>query len=255
MSYIQYSPWNDAAAVGQGIGSSIAKVLLELPMERRRMEREDQRMELDRRRLDVMEQMNTQKAGYYDTRGDVMLEDARRKDRQQKLDTVDKSMGRLIQMINAQSGQTRATTGVERAQTYAQSVGSRVENDKVSRLGNMVRALQGIAETSLVKPKFDESVRHNKAMEGTSADRTAIGRDNLRLRQAEQETLSKGLGMEMPPVQLESLRNVDGLPIITNPTPEIMQQARWKVIHVPTGKIFYTNTSPEMLSAEYQEVK
>lgn len=45
MAFIGYSPWNDAANVGQGIGSALGNVLLQVPLMKRQLAQEDRRYE------------------------------------------------------------------------------------------------------------------------------------------------------------------------------------------------------------------
>src|SRR6187402_2609165 len=44
MAYIGYSPWNDAANVGQGIGTALGNVLMQVPLLKRQMELEDRKL-------------------------------------------------------------------------------------------------------------------------------------------------------------------------------------------------------------------
>lgn len=55
MSIVGYSPWQDAANVGQGIGTAIAKVLFELPAMKRRIQVEEQDLALRQQQADTME--------------------------------------------------------------------------------------------------------------------------------------------------------------------------------------------------------
>jgi hypothetical protein len=65
MSYVQYSPWQDAASFGQGLGATISKILFTLPQMRQQAAQQERDYQLDVRRVAAQEQMARSHSSLY----------------------------------------------------------------------------------------------------------------------------------------------------------------------------------------------
>lgn len=135
MSIIGYSPWQDAAQVGKGIGDALGTILFKLPM----LEAENRR---ENRRLDIAERQQQSAGELQQTRSDMLKMQLEMYPELTRLKQENTQMGNAIRMMQAQASMTRAQSGAENTQSLIAD--RQVDNQRADRTLEATQTQRGV---------------------------------------------------------------------------------------------------------------